>query len=261
MNHQTKKHFGQNFLKDTNLLKKIVREADIKNKNVLEIGPGQGGLTKELVLVAKDVVAYEIDLSLKKFLDSLENECDNLSIIYQDFLKSELKLNEETHLVANVPYYITTPILFTFLETKNLKSATMMIQKEVAERLIAEPSTKAYNALSVLVQYYTTVKKVMDVDRRLFYPVPKVDSIVVRLIKRIEREIPSNDEPLFIEFIKAAFKQKRKTLINNLFEFEKISKDKIKDQLKRAGLNEKVRAEALALQHWIALFEVWKNDR
>lgn len=152
MNHQPKKKFGQNFLRDKNLLLKIVRESYIEHKNVIEIGPGQGALTSFLAEKASFVKAYEIDETLKPLLSELEIKYPNLSVIYQDFLEVEINDDQEYHVVANIPYNITSPILFKILETSQIRTASIMIQKEVADRLLAKPGTKDYNALSILLQ-------------------------------------------------------------------------------------------------------------
>ena len=188
MNHQAKKKFGQNFLRDKNLLMKIVRDSNIENKHVIEVGPGQGALTTFLALAATDVTAYEIDTSLKPILDDIERQHQNLTVIYQDFLETDLtQSKDDLHVVANVPYYITTPILFKILETPSIRTASLMIQKEVCDRLLASPDSKQYNALSIILQYYAKVHKMMDVKRQMFYPIPNVDSAVIRIEKR---EIP-----------------------------------------------------------------------
>lgn len=258
MQHQAKKKFGQNFLKDKNLLEKIVRLSKIKDCNVIEIGPGQGALTNFLVSQAANLVCYEIDTSLKKFLNPIEKEHDNIKIIYQDFMEIELDIKEETHIVANVPYYITTPIIFKFLETKNLKSATIMIQKEVAERINAKPNQKAYNSLSVLIQYYAHVEKLMDVKRHMFTPVPNVDSIVIKITKRDVPLLTESDEKTFISFVKLAFTQKRKTLVNNLSSREGSDKQEIIKYLVDKGYDERIRAEQLSLDDFIKLSKGWQ---
>lgn len=261
MTHRAKKRFGQNFLKDPNILKKIVQAANIKQKNVVEVGPGKGALTAFLAEEALSVTAYEIDTSLKPYLKPLQEKYSNLKVIYQDFMKADLtSLKPDSHIVANVPYYITTPIIFKFLETDSLQSATMMIQKEVQERLNAVPDTKAYNHLTVTMLYLTEIKKVMDVKRHLFTPRPNVDSAVVQLIKRKERELTPNQETLFFELVRAAFKQKRKTLVNNWHEAFQIDKETLKTYLLSYNLLEHVRAEQLPLEKYIELTKGWVYD-
>ncbi|MDY0074579.1 MAG: 16S rRNA (adenine(1518)-N(6)/adenine(1519)-N(6))-dimethyltransferase RsmA [Acholeplasmataceae bacterium] len=261
MQHQAKKRFGQNFLRDKNLLSKIVRESNIENKHVIEVGPGQGALTSYLAETAADVVAYEIDTSLAPHLNVLTNQYPNLKIIYQDFLDVDLSKEEhELHVVANVPYYITTPILFKLLEVDQIRTATLMIQKEVCDRLLAQPNTKAYNALSVILQYQARVNKMMDVKRQLFYPVPNVDSAVIRIEKRETPLLNEKKKDFFIDLVKAAFKQKRKTLVNNLFEAFHISKKDIENYLIQLNISTQTRAEALSLETFIQLAKEWPYD-
>jgi len=261
VNHQAKKKFGQNFLRDKNLLMKIVRESNIENKHVLEVGPGQGALTSFLAAKAIDVVAYEIDESLKPILDTLTKEFPNLSIKYEDFLEANLSIyKDDLHVVANVPYYITTPILFRILETKKILTASLMIQKEVCDRLLATPSNKEYNALSIILQYHAEVSKMMDVKRHMFYPVPNVDSAVIRIVKRTVPLLDEAKEVLFISLVKEAFRQKRKTLVNNWFEAFSVPKEKLISFLEQNGYSKDVRAEALTKEDFIKLTKVWNHD-
>lgn len=257
--HKMKKRFGQNFLTDKNLLKKIVRKADVENKHVLEIGPGQGALTQFLVLDALSVTAYEIDFTLKPYLKKMENEFANLTVIFEDILKIELPNDKDYHLVANIPYNITSPILFKVLETNNVKSATLMIQKEVADRLNAKPNNKEYNALTVIINYFMTIEKVMDVKKTMFTPRPKVDSAVIKLIRKEFRHFNDETEKLFLEIVKASFMQKRKTLVNNLASYFKIEKTNLNQFLKDNNINEMVRAENLELDEFIKITEKWKS--
>lgn len=259
MEVKAKKRFGQNFIKDKNLLKKIVNSADIKDRNVLEIGPGQGALTQFLVPDAKKYLGYEIDLTLKELLNNYEKE--NAHIIFNDFLMCDVKQDlqdyfdgEPIHLVGNLPYYITTPIIFKFLEIRKIQSATIMVQKEVAERLISSKNEKSYNALSAILQYYTKVTKVMDVKRTMFYPVPKVDSAVIRLEKRPPR---TQKEALYVSFVKAAFLHKRKQLVNNLSEVFSIEKHQLAIWLDTMGYLPTVRAEELSVEEMIKMVEKW----
>lgn len=258
MNHQAKKKFGQNFLRDKNLLMKIVRESHITNKHVIEVGPGQGALTSYLALEALDVVAYEIDTSLKPILDLLENKHKNLTVVYGDFLEADLSTYpHELHVVANVPYYITTPILFKLLETKSIQTASLMIQKEVCDRLLATKDSKDYNALSVILQYQAHAYKMLDVKRHMFYPVPNVDSAVIRIEKIVEPLIDKDKESLFIKFVKGAFKQKRKTMVNNLYETFGVAKKEIEAYLEKQEISIQTRAEALSLEQFIKLAKEW----
>jgi len=261
VNHQPKKKFGQNFLRDKNLLMKIVRESNIANQFVIEVGPGQGALTTFLAASAKKVVAFEIDQSLKPILDELEDKYENLEIVYQDFLTTDLSdYKEDIHVVANVPYYITTPILFKLLETKNIRTASLMIQKEVCDRLLASPNHKEYNALSIILQYHAEVSKMMDVKRHMFFPVPNVDSAVIRIVKRNNPLIEPAKEKLFIRMVKEAFTQKRKTLVNNWHQGFQVAKEDLESFLDENGFNKNVRAEALTIKDFIKLAGVWKYD-
>lgn len=254
-----KKKFGQNFITDTNLINKIVSSSKIDDKNVIEVGPGRGALTKELAKRAKMVIAYEIDKDLTIYLDELVRNNDNLEVIYKDFLSIDFKSDKKWELIGNLPYYITTPILFKFLENNVYNSATIMVQKEVGERLISKPNSKKYNALSVIVQYLTNVERVANVSKKLFFPVPKVDSVVIRLEKKNNREIPLEKEQDFLKFVKACFTQKRKTLANNLTESYNQNKEAINALLRVNQFNESVRAEQLSLNDFINLFNqiIW----
>lgn len=255
--HKMKKRFGQNFLTDKNLLMKIVKEANIKDKHVLEIGPGQAALTQFLVLDAKTVTAYEIDFTLKPFLNNLMNKHNNLTVIFEDILKVDFPKDETYHLVANIPYNITSPILFKVLETNNIKTATLMVQKEVADRLTAKPNTKQYNALTVTINYFMEIEKIMNIKNTMFYPKPKVDSSVIKLTRSENKKLDLKNEALFLKIVKAAFMQKRKTLTNNLSSFFNISKDKINQYLIELNYNEMIRAEALSLQDFIKITNFW----
>lgn len=255
--HKMKKRFGQNFLTDKNLLMKIVRDANIKDQHVLEIGPGQAALTQFLVLEAKSVTAYEIDFTLKPFLNELESKHSNLTVVFDDILKIDFPDDKTYHLVANIPYNITSPILFKVLEASNIKTATLMIQKEVADRLAAKPNTKQYNALTVTINYFMEIEKLMNVKNTMFNPKPKVDSAVIKLTRREDKALDSNLESLFLEIVKASFTQKRKTLTNNLSSYFNISKEKINQYLTDLNFNEMTRAEALNLQDFIKITNFW----
>ena len=261
MNHQAKKKYGQNFLRDKNLLMKMVRLSEIEHKHVLEVGPGQGALTSFLAEQALDVVCYEIDQSLKPILDPLELKYPNLTIIYEDFMEADLShLPSELHVVANVPYYITTPILFKILETDSIQSASLMIQKEVLDRLLAKPGSPSYNALSIVLQFHAEASKMMDVKRHMFYPVPNVDSAVIRLVKRKNRLIEVEYESLFLKLVKEAFRQKRKTLVNNWFEAFGVPKTTLESFLIEQGYRPDVRAEQLSMDDFICMVKVWSYD-
>ncbi len=255
-----KKKFGQNFISDYNLIQKIINGAKIDGKNVLEVGPGRGALTSVIASRASEVIAYEIDQDLKIYLDVLTKEHNNLKVIYEDFLSTDFASDKKWELIGNLPYYITTPIIFKFIENDTYNSATIMVQKEVGERIISPPNSKKYNALSVIIQYLTNVEKVVNVSRKMFYPVPNVDSVVIRLEKKENRQIKKELEPAFFEFVKASFEQKRKTLVNNLSEYSDLSKQEIIALLKDNSFSETIRAEQITLDDFIKLFEVFNEQ-
>lgn len=248
MAHQFKKRFGQNFLRDQNLLKKIVQTAKIKDKHVIEIGPGEGGLTKHAIREAKALVAYEIDTTLQPTLSLIEQSTPNVSFIYEDFLSIPTFDTKYTHIIGNIPYNITSPILFKVLALDHIERATFMVQKEFAERITASSKTKAYNALSVMAQLSFHATYEFTVTKKVFYPTPKVDSAIVSL----QRKNVSNNE--LNQFVKDCFKQKRKTMMNNLFETRSISKETISDALLSLGYVENARAEEVEPADFVNLF-------
>lgn len=255
------KSLGQNFLTDKNIIDKIIEAAEIEDTDlVIEIGPGIGVLTCEAAPKAKKVVAIEIDKNLIPILqDTLADE-PNVQVINQDVLKTDLQQIIDTadcsgvKIIGNLPYYITTPIIMSILE-RGIKadSITIMMQKEVADRIKSNPGTKAYGALSVAVQYYCTVDSVAIVPKEVFVPVPKVDSAVLRLNIRKERPVDLLDETLFFRCIKAGFGQRRKTLSNSLMALGDKTKEEVKRCLEAAGIDEKRRAETLSLKEFANL--------
>lgn len=253
-NHQAKKRFGQNFLTDKNLLNKIVKEANVSNKDVIEVGPGMGALTKPLLEVAKSVTAYEIDNDLKPLLNEMAEENENLIVKFEDFLTIELPSDKTYEVVANIPYNITSPIIFKILAANNINSATLMVQKEVSERITSLPGNKTYNALTVIVNYYMNVESIVNVSRKLFRPIPKVDSAVFKM-ERKPRLFSGEEEKAFIEMIKASFHQKRKTLANNLNFHYKIPKDDINEVLNYLDININERAENINLETFVKIFK------
>jgi 16S rRNA (adenine1518-N6/adenine1519-N6)-dimethyltransferase len=249
MSHQFKKRFGQNFLKDENLLKKIVSSANLKGEKVIEIGPGMGALTKYIIKDASFLYAYEVDTTLKDHLSTLFKNQENINIIFEDFLDADLSFYKgEVSVIGNIPYNITSPIIFKLIETDAVKKIVIMIQKEVGERITATPNTKAYNALSVILQTSYDIKKIVDVHKKMFYPVPKVDSVVIQMIKK------SSLDERFQTFVKACFKQKRKTLANNLLDALISDKDKLYTILNTLNYTKDVRAEAIKQTDFIHLF-------
>ena len=262
------KKFGQNFLIDTHVLDKICAESGLKENDLaIEIGPGIGALTQYLANAAKAVVAIEIDKSLLPILD--ETLADYKNTINADFLKIDLENLidecrqkygefENIRIVANLPYYITTPIIMNVLESHtHIDSITVMIQKEVADRMQASPGTKDYGALSLAVQYYSNPYVVAFVPPNCFIPRPKVGSSVIRLDIYKDKPIKTVDEKLMFQIIRAGFNQRRKTLVNSLANFEglKLSKERIIHALSLLGKSEKIRGEALSLEEFAQLAE------
>ena len=218
-----KKKYGQNFLKSDAILNRIISYVDINNcDKIVEIGPGAGALTKKLVNFNKSVVAFEIDITLKNILNDIKSP--NLSIVYNDFMQIELedyfKKNERLYVVANIPYYITTPIIKKFVDSNYIPEAMiLMVQKEVAERLSAKPHNSEYGAITVLLNYFFNIKYLFTVERDNFYPIPNVDSAVIMLSKKNNIN-KVNDYKKFELLVLNAFKQKRKNLKNNLNNYD-----------------------------------------
>lgn len=225
-----KKSLGQNFLIDDNIKRKIVESASIDEGSlIIEVGPGSGAITKYLVTFGVPVIAFEIDERLKSELESIN--ASNLKVIFKDFLKVNLKevlskyKYKKIHLIANLPYYITTPIITKVMEEELVYEMIIMVQKEVGDRFKASPNTKEYNSLSVFLQYYFDISKVTLVSRNSFVPKPNVDSIVLKFVKK-DKLLEVNDIELFFKFVRDSFTQKRKNLRNNLknYDLEKIEK-------------------------------------
>lgn len=266
-NFSFQKKFGQNFLIDTHVLDKIIASAEItKDDMVLEIGPGIGTMTQYLACAAGKVVAVEIDKTLIPILEDTLSEYDNVQIINQDVLKVNLaKLAEEENdgkpikVVANLPYYITTPIIMGLFENHvPLKSITVMVQKEVADRMQVGPGTKDYGALSLAVQYYAKPYIVANVPPNCFMPRPKVGSAVIRLERYEEPPVQVADEKLMFRIIRASFNQRRKTLVNGLKNSPEIqfSKEEIEAAIENLGKGASVRGEALTLEEFARLSNI-----
>ena len=254
-----KHSLGQNFLTDTNLLRAIVADSGVDNfDNVLEIGAGAGALTRELASVAKKVVSVEVDRSLMPTLDALVAQHSNLSVVYADILRLKVEDiadffdGEPFHVVANLPYYITTPIIFYLLEsTLPVQSITIMVQAEVADRIVANPGTKDYGAITPILQLYGQSKITRRVDRRMFTPAPNVDSAVVHL------DVSKSDLTLILaisRFIRHCFTMRRKTLINNLMHEYNINRTELENILVECDIPIGIRAEALTLPEFQKLF-------
>lgn len=260
-----KKSLGQNFLIDVNILENIIKQAGIdKSTAAIEIGPGIGALTEQLAIYADSVIAYEIDQRLLPILQDTLNGYENIQLIHQDILeanvtqmiKANFKPDQPVHVVANLPYYITTPILMKLLRDKlPVSSFTVMIQKEVAERMAAKPNSKSYGSLTVAVQYYTDAKVVMNVPKSVFMPQPNVDSSVLRLITRNEAPVQVDNEDYFFKIVYACFAQRRKTLRNNLTSYFKETYDKetISAMLEQIGIDGTRRGESLDMKEFALL--------
>ena len=268
-----KKSFGQNFLTDTNILQKIVDTAEIDDQvNVIEIGPGIGALTEFLAERAAEVMAFEIDHRLVPILADTLRDFDNVTVVNEDILKVDLAQHIQNFknpdlpikVVANLPYYITTPILMHLIESGiPFSEFVVMMQKEVADRISAQPNTKAYGSLSIAVQYYMTAKVAFIVPRTVFVPAPNVDSDILKMVRRPEPAVAVEDESFFFKISKASFTHRRKTLWNNLtgyFGKTEEVKDKLTKALDQAGLSPSVRGEALSLAEFASLADALKGQ-
>ena len=268
-----KKSFGQNFLTDTNILQKIVDTAEIDDQvNVIEIGPGIGALTEFLAERAAEVMAFEIDHRLVPILADTLRDFDNVTVVNEDILKVDLAQHIQNFknpdlpikVVANLPYYITTPILMHLIESGiPFSEFVVMMQKEVADRISAKPNTKAYGSLSIAVQYYMTAKVAFIVPRTVFVPAPNVDSAILKMVRRPEPAVAVEDEKFFFKVSKASFTHRRKTLWNNLtgyFGKTEEVKDKLTKALDQAGLSPSVRGEALSLEEFASLADALKGQ-
>jgi len=267
------KKFGQNFLIDTHVLDKIIRAADIgKEDMVLEIGPGIGTMTQYLAEAAGKVIAVEIDKNLIPILSDTLSGYENVQIINEDVLKLDIqRLVEEENagrpikVVANLPYYITTPIIMGLFESHvPVESITVMVQKEVADRMQVGPGTKDYGALSLAVQYYAEPYIVANVPPNCFMPRPKVGSAVIRLTRHKEPPVRVKDEKLLFGIIRASFNQRRKTLANGLKNYEGLpfTKEEIEEAISQCGFSPSVRGEALSLKEFAMLADaLWETGK
>ena len=268
-----KKSFGQNFLTDTNILQKIVDTAEIdKNVNVIEIGPGIGALTEFLAESAAEVMAFEIDDRLVPILADTLRDFDNVTVVNQDILKVDLAQyiaefknpDLPIKVVANLPYYITTPILMHLIESGiPFSEFVVMMQKEVADRISAQPNTKAYGSLSIAVQYYMTAKVAFIVPRTVFVPAPNVDSAILKMVRREQPAVEVQDEKFFFKVTKASFVHRRKTLWNNLTSYFGKSEEvkaKLENALAKANLAANVRGEALDLAAFARLSDALREE-
>ncbi len=260
-----KKSLGQNFLIDPNVLANIVDAAGVTEETgVIEVGPGIGALTEQSARKAKNVLAFEIDQRLLPILKETMAPYPHVSVVNEDVLKADLHQRigeaftpgQDLAVIANLPYYVTTPILMKLLEEKlPVRVMVVMMQLEVAERIAASPGSKAYGSLSIAAQYYAHTETVFTVPRTVFMPPPNVDSAILRLTRREEPPVDVVDEALFFEIVRASFVQRRKTLLNNLSKHfqEKLSKQETADALQRIGIDGARRAETLTMKEFAAL--------
>ena len=248
-----KHSLGQNFLKDKGVLAKIIDSVDVQeNDLIIEVGPGQGALTKFLKLFKANLRCFEVDTRVKKYLSSFED--DKTKVIYNDFMKVDLEeeikdINyEDLYVIANLPYYITTPIIEKMISSPlNVKAMVLMVQNEVADRLSAKAGSKDYGAITVYLNYYYDVEKLFIVHRSAFDPVPNVDSAVIKLSKK-EKEFELIDKDLFFRLVQDSFRMKRKNIRNNLKNYDL---DKISKVLESYGMDLTVRAESISLQCFV----------
>ena len=261
-NFKFSKSLGQNFLIDDNVIDRILEGARLSETDrIIEVGPGIGTLTREMGKVAENVVAIEIDKTLIPILKETLADLDNVEVVNEDILKVDVQglINEKLNggpvkLVANLPYYITTPIVMKFLEEDiPVTDIVVMVQKEVADRMNAKPSTKDYGALSVAVQYYCDTEIVAKAPRHMFVPQPNVDSLVIGLHVRDEKKYVVDNEDIFFKTVKASFGQRRKTLLNSLGGLGFLSKDQIREALQAANIDEKRRGETLSIDEFANL--------
>jgi len=258
-----KKNYGQNFIVEPGIVDKIARHAVLSDHcAVIEIGPGIGALTQFLCKYAAKVIAYEIDERLEAVLADSLSAYDNFELRMQDFLKVDVKAvsdaliqqGYEVVFAANLPYYITTPILFRLFEADaDIAAITVMMQKEVADRFDARVQTKEYNALSVITQYRCEVQPIMKIPRNVFLPRPKVESALLQF--RLKQKDETIDETRFFALVKACFKQRRKTILNN-FQDVAGNKEIAREILNKANINPSVRSECLTLADFLRLYEV-----
>lgn len=256
-NFKFKKSYGQNFLQDKNIIKSIVEKTNIKeNSLVIEVGPGSGALTTELAKVAKNVLSYEIDTRLEETLDENLKEFDNIEIIYDDFLTRDINEDiadynyDNIYFVANIPYYITTAIVERLIDSKiDFKAITIMIQKEVADRFSAHVKSRDYSSITVFLNYYFDIEKLLYVSRNAFIPKPNVDSEVISLRKKEERKKVNNEEKFF-KLVRDSFKFKRKNIRNNLKNYDLKIVEKV---LNKYNKDLTARAEELDLDIFIDL--------
>ena len=264
-----KKSFGQNFLIDDNILENIVESAKVTSEDtVIEIGPGLGNLTHYILEKGAQVIAFEIDTDMIDILNTRFNT-EKLEIVNKDILKVDLKeyvgSDKKVKIIANLPYYITTPIIFKLLESrKNIESITIMIQKEVSERIIAKPHSKDYGVLTINTNYLADVNKLFNVPNTSFIPAPNVTSSVIQIVpnKQKEDELGIKDEEVFKDLVKKAFLARRKKLSNSLYNasLKNMTKQDIDDMIALVGLNPNCRAEEVSIQDYVKMANIIANN-
>ena len=262
-NIRAKKGFGQNFLVDVSIAKRIANSIP-KDSIVIEVGPGIGSLTEQLAIHSKKVIAYEVDERLLPILEEELKEYSNIEVILKDFLECNLEeelkeYKEPIYVAANLPYYITSPVLFKLFESSlEFPIITVMMQKEVAERFLAKPNSKEYGSISVEGQHLYHIERVCNAPKNAFLPAPKVDSVVLKF-ERKKDILPVDNQNQFFTFIKGCFKQRRKTLYNNLREFLQ-DKEKAENVLEKMNYPMNIRAEELSLEEFINLYQIVKEQ-
>lgn len=264
---QAKKRFGQNFLIDSNIVSKIVNTANIdENTIVIEIGPGIGAMTELLAKAAKRVICFEIDSDMVNIINNeiINEGARNVEIKEIDFLKVNLKdynlEGEKVIVVSNLPYYITTPIIFKLLNEEVIKEIYVMVQDEVARRLVGLPKTKDYGSLSVMIKYLATAKFEFKVGRNCFFPAPNVDSGIVS-IKRTKNDYNLKNEPKFLKFVQSIFEMRRKTLINNLLKDFDYKRNELEEKIASITGDINCRAESLSLDEIVKIYQILGLDK
>lgn len=265
-----KKSLGQNFLVETNVIQQVIRKANITERTgVIEIGPGIGSLTEQLARAAGHVVAFEIDQRLIPILADTLSPYDNVTVINEDVLKADINAAIETHLsdydevivVANLPYYITTPIIMNFLDSGiDIARYYVMMQKEVGERISASPSSKSYGSLTIAIDFYTEARIVQNVPKTVFMPPPNVDSIIIEMITRDTPKVDVKSPDIFFKLTRGGFVQRRKTILNNyqtIFENGKKEKDAIRSLLEAADIDGNRRGESLSIEEYFRIYQAY----
>ncbi len=272
---QPKKNLGQNFLVDGNIVRKILEIADIRpGDRILEVGPGLGTMTVEMASQGGCVIAIEIDPDLNKILAETMSPYKNVKLIHEDAMQLDyntleekfpcLDQNTEDHpvkVVANLPYNIAAPLVVKLATSAlPLEKLVLMVQKEVARRFAAKPNTKDYGAISVLLQYYFIIEEAFTVSPKVFYPQPRVDSAVLRLLNQESPPVHVDDEKKFFQFIRRAFNQRRKTLVNNILPLYKGNKQELMQTLEQNNFSPRIRGESLTLEEFAQIFKILYNN-